>query len=931
MADILPGREQHPTAVGSFDPLLSTKLLVPLSPSGLVTRNRLVERLDEARQHALTLISAPAGFGKTTLLVEWCAGLVDSGLAVAWLSLDENDSDLVRFWTYVMGALDCVQVDLSQSARTFLHSVQPAPIELTLTRLVNTIASLPFEIVLVLDDYHLIDSLAVHQTLEFLLDHIPQQLHLVIASRVDLPLTLARLRASRQLGELRTADLCFTPEEAAQFLTECMRLDLSPDDITSLETRTEGWIAGLQLAALSMRGREDIHNFIVTFTGSHRYILDYLLEEVVGRQAHEVQSFLLDTCILDRMAAPLCNAVTGRDDGWAMLRQLEHENMFLVVLDEPHGWYRYHQLFAEVLRTQLYQTDSVQARQLCSRAAQWHAQNGSRDEAVYYALAAQDYDLASQLIEYAGEEMLLRGQGARLHPWLQRLPEAYLRTRPQLGFLDAWALLFSGQLGAVETRLREVESSTTSVESRNNQTGGYFNLKRDLIGGIALARAAVAAVQSDGQRTVEMCQQALVHLSEDSLILRGLAIGYLGSAYWLLGNVTAASEAINEAISLAERAENTFYALTITCLQGQLYLAQGRLYHAAAVYERVLDQAARECGAEFPSIAPAHRGLSELYLEWNNLQRATQHAERAIDLGKQGGEPGALISGYLALARVRCADGDRDQTLAMIAEAEQIVLQSKLPPYSIGAIAAWRVQCALRWEDIESAVTWAAHPRSAAENVPAWLQDMKSTSQARILMAKGQLSQARQVLQNLRLSAESGGRKSTTIECLALEALVLQAAGSGTDALRYLSLALSLAEPEGYIRVFCNEGSAMACLLTTYLSKQHRDAAGQAVSRAYVHALLAVLSQNENSTAAGEPSLPHVYHSTGWSVISLTARELEVLRLIAGGASNRDIASELVVSLGTVKKHLNNIFAKLDAHSRTQAVAQAREFGVLPR
>ena len=914
-------------------PLLTTKLYIPPvrpDPSTglrtrLVSRPRLVERLNAGLHRKLTLISAPAGFGKTTLLSEWA-----SGWSVAWLSLDEGDNDPVRFWAYFVSALQTVHECVGEAALATLQSPQPPPIEAILTALINEIAAVPDPLALVLDDYHLITAQPIHEALTFLLDHLPPQVHLAIATRADPPLPLARLRARGQLTELRATDLRFTPTEAAAFLNGVMGLGLSVDDIAALDARTEGWIAGLQMAALSMRGRKDVTGFIEAFSGSHRFVLDYLVEEVLDRQSSDTQNFLLKTSILERMTAPLCDAVTGRDDSQPILAQLEQANLFLIPLDDERRWYRYHHLFADLLRSRLEQTppsvppsggdERGGVPALHCRASEWYEQNGLTIEAVSHALAAGDIDRVARLVEGNALAMMDHGELSTLVGWLDALPDEVVRSRPWLCVAHAWALIHAGQLDAVESLLQGAEKAldafgehaeTPAIPPLRTQAQVSRAELQHIAGHVAAIRAYAGTLKGDMSRVRELACEALEHLPEEDLMARGWAATLLASAFRYSGDLSAAAQALTEALAISQVAGDSNVAANILCDLAELQAVQGKLHEAAATCWDALqltDGYARLGGRQLPIIGHAYTRMSAVLREWNDLEAAVRYAREGLELGKQWGQVAALLHGYGEVARALQAIGDVDGALDAIHQARHIT--SGVSSWFVARVAAWEARLRLAQGDVAVASRWAQESGLSVDDELSFQRYEEYCALARFRIAQGRVDEAVRLLARLLNMTEAAGAMGRVIEILVLQALALQALGKVDQALTALERALSLAEPEGYVRTFIDEGAPMGELL--------RQAAARGIKLDYVSALLIAL-ESETKTKDVHPSL----------IEPLSERELEVLRLLATGLSNKEIAQTLVIAVGTVKQHLKSIYGKLQVHNRTEAASRARDLGLL--
>lgn len=903
--------------------LLKTKLYIPLIQSNLVTRPRLIQHLHHGLQlgHKLTLISAPAGFGKTTLVSSWINDfrlVIDdlrldatpetpianpqsvlsevevSTIAnhVAWLSLDEGDNDLTRFLAYFIAALQTMAPQVGKEVLGMLQSPQPPPPAAILTALLNDITTIPERVVLVLDDYHLVDAPAVDQALTFLLEHLPPTMHLVITTREDPNLPLARLRARNQLTELRATELRFTLEEAAAFLNQVMDLNLAPENIAALESRTEGWIAGLQLAAISMRGhKEDTAQFIQSFTGSHHFVMDYLVEEVLSQQSESIQSFLLHTAILDRLCGPLCDAVWGDGavSGQETLEYLQQANLFIVPLDNERRWYRYHRLFADLLR-QRGQQQSDRVTECHLRASQWYEENGLEIEAFHHAAAASDIARAERLIEGKGMPLHFRGAVAPVLHWLRTLPTPILDAWPSLWTAYASVLLVTGQQSAAEQKLQAAAAALQNAPPDAKT--------RDLIGRVAAIRSTLAASRLQIETIITESQRALEYLHPDNLAFRTSTIWKLGYAYHLQGDRAAAREAYTQVITTGRVTGNTVFTTLAVIGLGTLQATDNQLHLAAASYRQSLELFGDQ---PLPSACEAHLGLARLFYEWNELAAAQQHGEQAWQLAQRIENNDRLVACELFLAQLKLAQGDVPGAAALLAQANELARQHQLA-YRLPEVAAAQIFLLLHQDKVAAAAQIAQ-----TYHLP--------LSQARVHLAQGDAAAALTVLQPLRQQAEAKGWADERLKVLVLQALAHQIQGNKEAAIQHLREALIMAEPGGFIRTFVDEGPAMMQLLS--------DAAARGVQPDYIGKLRAVWVAERPQVAASSSPLPQPL------LEPLSERELEVLHLIAEGLSNHEISKRLFLALSTVKGHNRIIFDKLQVKRRTEAVARGRELGLL--
>jgi LuxR family maltose regulon positive regulatory protein len=924
--------------------LLTTKLAIPPLPPTLIKRPRLVERLHQGVSRRLTLLSAPAGFGKTTLLSEWQASSLGKSYQLAWVSLDEADNDPVRFWSYVIRSLDILYPGLGDDAMGLLHSSLTVPIESVLVTLLNALPDTfasgaeQREIALVLDDYHLIQAEPIHRTITFLLDFLPRDLHLIIATRVDPPLSLARFRVREQSSELRTSELRFTRDEAKIFLNQAMKLGLSETDASELEARTEGWIAGLQLAALSIRSQPGAPLVLEDFTGSHHYVSDFFIEEVLKRQARDVQDFLLHTSVLQRLSAELCDAVTSREGSQAMLERIETSNLFLIPLDAERHWYRYHALFGDALRRYLRREHSAEfVQELHRRAAAWYDSHGFFSDAIEHALVGADMEQAGQFIERAARAAWMRGEWVSLLGWLERLPESVIRKHPGLCFFSAWALIAASRGREAEQRLVDAEAALRKQPccSCKDVTPETARLHTDMLAELMTLRATVARMQEDASRTIAFSHQALEFVSQGDAILRSTIALNLGHAYSLRGDVKAATQAFRESITQGRSAQNTHTVLLAMSSLAEIQIAAGLLHQAYEQLEQAI-RFAREHGSHHvPLMCLIFIKKGELYYEWNELEAAAHHLKQGIELGNELGPQNRTIAnylarGHLALAGAMQAQGKEGEAHDHLAQAYVLVQYTQLN-YLTAQVAGTQLRLWTFPGSPEAVSEWATECGLSVQDTPEVRREREYLTFTRFLIRQGQLQGVQELLEQLRQNAQVGGRKGRVIEIIMLQALAYQAQSQAMQALMLIQQALAMAEPEGYIRLFVDEGTVMETLLSKLVEmyRQRKLSLQGQFSWEYVKKLLTQLNPGkQQSTDRSRRDVSHVETENG-VIQLLSRRERDILYRIAHGLSNQAIADEMVIELSTVKSHLKHIYRKLNVESRTQAVALARKLGLL--
>lgn len=898
-------------AGGSF--LLETKLHAPRRREGALSRSRLDERLSIGKLPPVVLVSAPAGFGKTTLLAHSIAESGNAGTPTAWLSLDHRDSDPSLFWAYVIGALRTVDPDLGAVALRIMQS-SPTALEDVVGALVNDLAA-GHDMVLVLDDYHVIGSLDVHESMRFLIDHLPAGLHLVVATRADPPWPLAALRARGDLLEIRAADLRFTTQEAAAYLNDSAGLDLATDDVETLESRTEGWIAALQLAAISLRDRTDRSAFIADFAGDDRFVVDYLTDEVLDRQSPDIRDFLLQTSILHRLSAELCAALTGRSDAHVILDTLDRSNLFLVALDDRRRWFRYHHLFADVLRARLTEQRADDIAELHRRASTWYQHHDDQAEAVSHALAGADFARAAQLIELEAPRLRRARQEGTLRRWLEALPDELYANRPVLAMNLVGARMATGDTTEVEALLRSVESTLTS----STETVVFDEHERAGLPAQAhVYRAALALLSGDVDGTTAHAATALDLVGPDDHLRRGSASALMGLAQWTSGNLETAAHLYTDAVNALIAADHVPDALGCSLALADVQIARGRLTDAARTLESGLRLATEHPGLR--GAADMHIGLSEVLIERNDLDAATRHLQASADLGDSGGLAQHAYRWKVTMARLCRARGDLDGALALIDEAEPLYDTDYSPP--VRPVPAIRARVQLAAGKLDAAAAWAADRSLSVTDELSYVREYEHITLARILLARhapvrdgALLGDAISFLDRLLEAAEQGGRIGSAVEILILQAAAHHARGDAVAAHSALDSALGRAEQDGHVRLFLHAGPDVTTLLRSMT--EHGTAVPHAAR------ILAALP----APSLPAPSLP-TSTSTAGLVDELSPRELDVLRLLRSELSGPEIAAELVVSLNTVRTHTKHIFTKLGVTNRRSAVRRADELGL---
>jgi LuxR family transcriptional regulator, maltose regulon positive regulatory protein len=912
------GQRTNQPSLDQREPLLRTKLFIPSTAPNRVARTALVEQLDRGLDKALVLVSAPAGFGKTTLLAEWTAG---APLPVAWLSLDPGDNDPNRFLNYVIAALQSALSEhtatLGSAAQSMLQSVQPFPVQTILVTLINELADYAEPFALILDDYQFITSPAVNDAMAFFLEHLPPNVHLVIASRVDPSLPLHRLRAAQRLLEIRTDDLRFRGDETNDYMNRVMELSLSKEEIATLSTKTEGWIAGLQMVAISLRGRQDQQAFIHNFGGSHRYILEYLVEEVLKRQPEALQSFLLQTSILDRLCAPLCNALLeDGQDSQAVLEYLDRSNLFLTSLDDVGYWYRYHHLFADLLRARLQRFHPEMLHALHLRASGWFEKESLPEQAINHALAIYEFERVANLAEQNAINILSRGEMSALVSLIEALPEELVRDHPELCIYYAWALTFSGRLDEVEPWHREVE--------KRIQPGDTNPKAREILGSMAINRGLIAEIRGDMASAVELANQADELLPEENLLPRSVVPFVLGDGYLLSGALDKAEEAFEKIRVIGYKSGNLWTLAVALHKQALVKKLRGELHAARDLYQEVIQLASEKGGQQYGSLAGIFVGLGDLLREWNDLETARQMVSQSIKNMEHWLSPTDQMNGYITLSRITQSIGDLEGAVAALHKAEEVSRRWNPLPLTLKTLESCQVRLWLARGDSNAIERWVKEKnfdtRELQDNRQLdYLNEIEWAGFSRVLIANNETDQALHLLALLAEAAESGGRNGRLIEILNLTGLVLHRSGRTGEALEYLKKSLALAEPEGYVRIFLDEGRPMEELLQACRLRV------EGLLKPYVGRLLEAFplrtgDQRVNSSSAIQ---------TEPLIETLTGREAEILSLIAAGLSNQEIAERLVLSEGTVKTHTHNLYGKLGVSSRTRAIARAIELKLI--
>jgi LuxR family maltose regulon positive regulatory protein len=904
--------ERQRISATNSDTLLQARLHIPGAQPSHTSRPRLLALLDGARHARLTLVAAPAGSGKTTLAGAWARQYAEQA---AWLELEPADNNPARFWSYVLHALHQRRPAIVAPLLTAFRSPQPPPLEATLAELLNGLAASDDDLLLILDDYHVIETPAIHRDLTWLIDHLPPRVHLVLVSRADPPLPLGRWRARNQLHEIRAADLRFTHTETTAWLSGTMGLPLSPSAIAELDARVEGWAAGLQLAALAVRGHDDPGARIEAFSGRHQYVLAYLVDEVLARQPEYVQQFLLQTAILDRLNAALCDAVmhdapaadaaTAIPTSRFILEYLRENNLFVIALDDEGVWYRYHHLFGEMLRHRLRQVGPHSSADLHRRAAHWYAQERLIDPAIKHALAAGDHALAAQWIAQAADEPLRTGDVGTLRDWLAALPDELVRSHPQLAVARCWVMVITGHTGAMQPWLDAAAAAPTDQPRLQAE--------------VAALRAQSALRSGDANGADAAISAGLHIVPADAYRIKGTLNLFAGNLALLRGDSAGATAAFGAASSLAEQGGEHLLLLYAGTSQADLAEIQGRLSIAVQAHQQMLRTAAGPYGPRFPTAGMALIGLGKVARERNDLEAAERHLQEGITLGRKSAISGIVIDGLITLALVRCARGDHAAAAELLAEATTLA-ERWHPALIVARVATFQARIDLAAGRTAAAVQWAQTVDLAAHGTGSDLGEIEQLTLVRVRLAEGRREEARALLDRLQEAAERAERHGRLIEILVLRGLLLHAAGDTDGARASVAHALALGQNEHYVRTFADEGAPLHELVAAIAA--HPEAWPEQVRPDYLAAVLAAFAPAERTPDAAERPNQEL-------IEPLSDRELEVLQLVAAGCSNQEIADRLIIAPATVRKHIENIHGKLGVRNRTQAAARARELGIV--
>jgi len=890
-----------------YSQIIKTKLAVPQIHPNLVSRLRLSDQIESGvqRGNKLTLVAAPAGFGKTTAVSTW---VHQNNRRVAWLSLDESEDELSLFWIYLLASIRTVLPDFAETLFVALTGTPPIPVKGLLPALINELAELYEPLILVLDDYHVIANQEINDSVSFLLEHQPQQFHIVIATRADPQIPVSRLRAQRSLTELRAADLRFTSDEARSLLNDMMELDLTNEDVKLLETRTEGWGVGLLLAAQSMQGRTDKSEFISAFSGSQHYILEYLIEEVLNRQSDKSRKFLLQTAVLDRFCGSLCEAVTGEKNSEETIQELCKNNLFIIPLDQGHIWYRYHHLFADLLVNFLHKEFSqVEVLQLHRRTSQWYRDTEDFEKTIKYALSGQDYESAADLIEQIVDQVIARGQVKTLLGWLGAIPEETINARPRLLMHQGWVVFLSGRVTLASQILQQAKLALNAIPEGKE--------RNFLHGRLSAMLSTITALTRDIRAAMAEAQEAITYLPDDEYIYQARATRVLGVCHMFQGELGKALESLQKAKSMALKGQNKFLASENLSQMGTVRKHQGELFLAFDSYTQTLDLYDRPEAA--PPACLGYIGMADIALEQNDLQAAEGYLNTGIELCQKGNIGYALQPAYLINGLLKCAQNDYGGALEAIQMGDTRSRTGGGSLESILGLAWFQVRFYLNCGELEKARAWVLGENLPTgysfDELPALLYEMHQSLLARVYLMAGEYEKVLEIHEQVCSQAEAGGRLARVVEFHLFKAVALWNLGKTDEATLIFEKCLALAESGGMVRIFLETGEDVVQLLQRMkLNGAHTE---------YVVRLEAAFNGQQVEVREDAPPIP----SQERLFEPLTERELEVLRLMCEGQSNREIADAMIVSVNTVKKHTSNIYGKLGVRNRAQAVLRARE------